>query len=148
MHAQKERKKINRCNFLTLTSQCCTIDFPRCLCSCLSFSLLNYGCACRQTNRQTYGQTDRRTDRPKPICPLNFFEVRGIKKSTKKGTQEAKVFKNKTDCTHALSHAHTHARTHIHTYIHILFTKSRGYLDIKNCSTHKNNDTSETASFD
>ena len=27
-----------------------------------------------------YGQTDRRTDRPKPICPLNFSEVGGIKK--------------------------------------------------------------------
>ena len=24
-------------------------------------------------------RTDRQTDRPKPICPLNFFEVGGIK---------------------------------------------------------------------
>ena len=31
------------------------------------------------TDRQTDGQTDRRTDRPKPICPLNFSEVGGIK---------------------------------------------------------------------
>ena len=25
--------------------------------------------------------TDRRTDNPKPICPVNFFEVGGITKS-------------------------------------------------------------------
>ena len=35
----------------------------------------------------TKGVTDRRrdgqTDRPKPICPLNFFEVWGIKKNKK-----------------------------------------------------------------
>ena len=27
------------------------------------------------------GQTDARTDRPKPICPLNFSEVGGIKRN-------------------------------------------------------------------
>ena len=27
----------------------------------------------------TKRQTDGQTDRPKPICPLNFFEVGGIK---------------------------------------------------------------------
>ena len=31
------------------------------------------------TDRQTDGRTDGRTDRPKPICPLNFSEVGGIK---------------------------------------------------------------------
>ena len=30
-------------------------------------------------DRQTDGQTDGRTDRPKPICPLNFSKVGGIK---------------------------------------------------------------------
>ena len=35
------------------------------------------------TDRQTDGRTDGQTDRPKPICPLNFFEVGGIKKNTK-----------------------------------------------------------------
>ena len=34
------------------------------------------------TDRQTDGRTDGRTDRPKPICPLNFSEVGGIKKQT------------------------------------------------------------------
>ena len=32
------------------------------------------------TDRQTDGQMDRRTDRPKSICPLNFSEVGGIKR--------------------------------------------------------------------
>ena len=32
-----------------------------------------------RTDRWTEGRTDGRTDRPKPICPLNFFEVGGIK---------------------------------------------------------------------
>ena len=32
-----------------------------------------------RTDRRTDGRTDRRTDRPKPIWPLNFFEVGGIK---------------------------------------------------------------------
>ena len=32
-----------------------------------------------RTDRRTDGQTDGRTDRPKPICPLNFSEVGGIK---------------------------------------------------------------------
>ena len=114
MHAQKERKKTNICNFLTLTSQCCTIDFPRCLCSCLSFCLPNCGCACRQTDRQTYGQTDRRTDRPKPICPFNVFEVRGIKQSTKKQPKKQKYLKTKQT---ARTHARTYTRTYIHTYI-------------------------------
>ena len=123
MHRKKERKK-NNCNFLTLTSHCCTIDFSRCLCSCLSFCLPNCGCACRQTDGQTNGQTDRRTDRPKPLC---------IKQSTKKEPKKQKYLKTKQT-------ARTHLHTHIHTYIHT-FTKSRGYLDIKNCSTHKNNDT-------
>ena len=31
------------------------------------------------TDRRTDRQTDGQTDRPKPICPLNFFEVGGIK---------------------------------------------------------------------
>ena len=34
----------------------------------------------RQMDGQTDGCTDRRTDRPKPICPLNFSEVGGIKR--------------------------------------------------------------------
>ena len=32
------------------------------------------------TDRQTDGQADRRIDRPKPICPLNFSKVGGIMK--------------------------------------------------------------------
>ena len=32
------------------------------------------------TKGVTDRRTDRQTDRPKPICPLNFFEVGGIKK--------------------------------------------------------------------
>ena len=35
--------------------------------------------AAKKCYGQTDGRTDRRTDRPKPICPLNFFEVGGIK---------------------------------------------------------------------
>ena len=31
------------------------------------------------TKGVTDRRTDRQTDRPKPICPLNFFEVGGIK---------------------------------------------------------------------
>ena len=37
-------------------------------------------------SQPTKGVTDRRTDkqmdRPKPICPRNFFEVRGIKRNS------------------------------------------------------------------
>ena len=65
--------------------------------------------------------------------PLNVFEVRGIKQSTKKEPKKQKYLKTKQT---ARTHACTYTRTYIHT-----FTKSRGYLDIKNCSTHKNNDT-------
>ena len=112
MHAQKERKKIKSCNFLALTSQCCTIDFPSCLCSCLSFCVPNFGCECRQTDRQTYGQTDRSTERPKPICLLNVFDVRGIQQSTKKEPKKQKYLKTKqTARTHALTHAHTYIRS-------------------------------------
>ena len=110
MHAQKERKKINRYNFLTLTSQCCTIDFPCCLCSCcLSFYLPNCGCAC---NKQIDVMTDRQTHRQAQTnVPL---QLRGIKKSTKKEPKKQNNLKTKqTACTHL----HTHARTYIHTYI-------------------------------
>ena len=33
-----------------------------------------------RVSQQYYGQTDGRTDRPKPIFPLNFSEVGGIMK--------------------------------------------------------------------
>ena len=33
-----------------------------------------------KVNGRTHTQTDRQTDKPKAICPSNFFKVGGIKK--------------------------------------------------------------------
>ena len=33
-----------------------------------------------EVNGRTHTQTDRQTDKPKAICPSNFFKVGGIKK--------------------------------------------------------------------
>ena len=46
------------------------------------------------TDRRTDGRTDGERDRPKPICPLNFFEVGGIKK--KNISQTVKILNNLT----------------------------------------------------
>ena len=36
-----------------------------------------------KVNGRTHTQTDRQTDKPKAICPSNFFKVGGIKKTCK-----------------------------------------------------------------
>ena len=40
-----------------------------------------------RTHTHTDRQTDRHTDKPKAICPSNFFKVGGIKKERKKNMQ-------------------------------------------------------------
>ena len=62
---------------------------PKKMC-CLFFVLMLYikfqvpsssgSLVLQPTKGVTDGRTDRQTDWPKPICPLNFFEVGGIKK--------------------------------------------------------------------
>ena len=49
-----------------------------------------------QTDRRTDRWTDGRTDRPKPICPLNFSEVGGIKIPRTLGTVEVSVSYHKS----------------------------------------------------
>ena len=68
---------------------------------------------------------DRRTDRPKPICPLNFFEVGGIKTISK----SFKMDLNFCDCSRAeqnLSYNRINMVSNIETeYFLPLMPKSR-----------------------